>query len=227
MPFDESHRPPLGDIRQRLTSLPLTAEEGASHSPRPPNVGKIMVPRIFGHVHARRVMVAVGVAALGLFAYHPVDSVFAGGGVRGQHARGPREIPRHGVVQPDTITCSGYGCDNLDPVATGCYGSNTYVAASTGLYLNNGQNVGYVNNKYNPNCATNYAQVGLYGSNCGAECNLTAQTCRGSYCTDIYSSNTLQQIYSNQVYAPSPICATAIGFFDNGNYSGQDSVTAC
>ncbi len=141
------------------------------------------------------------------------------------------------AVQADT-GCTGYGCDNTDPVQTGCDDSSAYVASSEPLYLSNqtpgvDQPVGEVDNWYSPDCSTNWAVAVLHGPNCGSECNLTARVCRpdnqtpGYYCADPFSSNSSNWVWSNQAYAPTPTCATAYGFFDNGIYSGSASARAC
>lgn len=83
----------------------------------------------------------VGVLALmgmlvGMLALAPVGAVHAAG------------APTHGSVPTlNTVTCSGYGCDGQDPVATGCW---------NGAYVLGGD-PSYTQVLWSPACQSNYA----------------------------------------------------------------------
>jgi hypothetical protein len=78
-----------------------------------------------------RAFTVVALGAAVAFGSGPAQPVFAGAGAGpGQHAA-PPDTPHHGVIPPSHVdpTCYNYGCDNTDPVATGCSPS-AYVATS-------------------------------------------------------------------------------------------------
>jgi hypothetical protein len=62
-------------------------------------------------------------------------------------------------------TCSGYGCDYQDPVATGC-ASGSYTVSSAAV-SRNGVQYGTVDLRWSPTCQTNWSRVwvGAGGSN--------------------------------------------------------------
>lgn len=139
------------------------------------------------------------------------------------------------VTVPTNITCLAYSCDNTDPVITGC-AADQQTAATAPLAFPTGQQIGEVDIMYSPTCDTNWAYVWLYGQN-SPDTYLSAQTCQpdnitGS-CTDVMDSNSLDNnpndIWSNQMYAPTSICATAYGnFFDwNAETMASGSAQAC
>jgi hypothetical protein len=121
-----------------------------------------------------------------------------------------------GGIHP-AVTCSGYGCDNKDPVNTGC-SADSYLANDgeigainviTGKY----QQTGEVYNWYSVSCGTNWSQV--EGVGIFIPTGKTVWVCRSSpyYCSSYYGG-TSQYIYSNQVYAPT-VPATAWGMMDD------------
>ncbi|HET9893463.1 MAG TPA: hypothetical protein VFQ44_00765 [Streptosporangiaceae bacterium] len=50
------------------------------------------------------------------------------------------------AAQATTITCFGYGCDNKDPVSTGC-SATAYTASSVPIMIGSTR-VGTLNNRY-------------------------------------------------------------------------------
>jgi Protein of unknown function (DUF2690) len=154
-----------------------------------------------------RVLYPVGVIVALALSTLSATVALAGSGAGPHGYQGPKESPRPGVVaRAATLSpsCSGYGCDNTDPVQTGC--SNSAYTASSAPITVYGSTVAYVDNRYSTSCRTNWSRV--RGTNGDAK---TAQICRtNGYCASPYSSYSAT-IYSNQVYAPSPICATAYG----------------
>jgi hypothetical protein len=154
-------------------------------------------------------------------------TVVSAGSAGGPHGyQGPRESPRPGVSAD--VTCSGYGCDSTDPVATGC--SATDYTASSAPIKYDGVSIGEVDNRYSTACKTNWSRVIGYTDEGYSTNNKFADVCRypGSdgYCATYYEG-TAQTIYSDQVYAPSPICATAYGLIFIGGNSPEATAEAC
>jgi hypothetical protein len=104
-------------------------------------------------------------------------------------------------------SCSGYGCDNVDPTTTPCNDSRVYTVASDPLrYDPNGSIIGWLDLRYSPTCGTNWARV---RSNVGVQhiyYNLHRQNESGIYGDGIYSTG-----WSNMLYAPTPTVACAGG----------------
>lgn len=92
---------------------------------------------------------------------------------------------------------SGYGLDNTDPRATGCWDSRAYPTGKANIYDKYGDYLGYVDNWYSPDCGTNWSET----FTSGGSATITVWTCRSSYCTDKFTAYTTSA-WSNQVYAP-------------------------
>lgn len=101
-------------------------------------------------------------------------------------------------------TCSGYGCDGLDPNATGCSaGAND--TASTYLYNASGSVVGLPELRYSSTCGTNWTRVTSYVGVRGLYARVTRESDGRSY-ADV---GNYQVIWSNMVYADGiTACAT-------------------
>jgi len=164
-----------------------------------------------------------------VLALSTLPAAFAGS-IGGSHRyQVSHESPRLDVAalaSGTSPTCSGYTCDNKDPVQTGC-SSTAYTASSAPLKYN-GVTYGEVDNRYSTACATNWARTIGYGANGSALKFVWVCRTTGSRqgCSDVYS-NTAQTIYSNQLYAPSPICAVAHGDIDLSYADATGSATAC
>ena len=132
--------------------------------------------------------------------------------------------------QVTDVTCSGTTCNNTDPVVTGCSADATTLLSSSLNY--NGQQIGEVDERYSPTCQTYWSKVELYSSDNNAW-TLTAQECTddyGGYCADPYSSNTVSEVYSNQLYlSTSSVCAEAFGYISDssGNPITSAQVNVC
>lgn len=101
-------------------------------------------------------------------------------------------------------TCSGYGCDGLDPNATGC-SSGANDTGSTYLYDANGNIVGLLELRYSPTCGTNWSRVTSY---IGVQ-SLYARVTRESDGRSYADVGNYQVIWSNMVYAYNiTACAT-------------------
>jgi hypothetical protein len=101
-------------------------------------------------------------------------------------------------------TCSGYGCDGLDPNATGCSaGAND--TGSTYLYNASGSIVGLLELRYSPACGTNWSRVTSYVGVRGLYARVTRESDGRSY-ADV---GNYQVVWSNMVYAYNiTACAT-------------------
>jgi hypothetical protein len=61
-------------------------------------------------------------------------------------------------------TCSGYGCDGRDPIATGCASGTVTNTATTYIYNGAGQALAYLELRYSVGCATNWGRITRVGS---------------------------------------------------------------
>ena len=122
--------------------------------------------------------------------------------MQGSALASPRAQTR---VQPLTATCSGNGCNNTDPYATGCVGNkgNDFVTYISTAYGGDGDAVVWL--MYSPTCGTNWAELHtatddhveyLYG-----QIN-RASGVDGGALSFHYSSSQYTWINTNQVYAP-------------------------
>lgn len=109
-----------------------------------------------------------------------------------------------GSTLAHAATCSGYGCDGLDPNATGCStGAND--TASTYLYNASGSIVGLLELRYSPTCGTNWSRVTSYVGIHNLYARVTRQSDGRSY-ADV---GNYQIIWSNMVYAYNIIACAA------------------
>jgi hypothetical protein len=114
-----------------------------------------------------------------------------------------------GAVRP-MVTCSGYGCDHADPVATGCSaGSYTVVSAPVVL---GATSYGTVELRWSPTCQTNWSRVTVAagGSNPNgwlryAEVDRQSPSAYDGY--PYYGNGS--PVFGNMLYAPG--CASAYG----------------
>lgn len=61
-------------------------------------------------------------------------------------------------------TCSGYGCDGRDPVATGCASGTVTNTGTTYIYNSAGQPLAYLELRYGAACGTNWGRITRVGS---------------------------------------------------------------
>lgn len=103
------------------------------------------------------------------------------------------------AAQATTITCFGYGCDNKDPVSTGC-SATAYTASSVPITIGSTR-VGTLNNRYSTACGTNWSQVVITD---GSTPEIQVQVCRAyddNACSDEYTVFLQSSAYSNQMFA--------------------------
>lgn len=126
------------------------------------------------------------------------------------------------VAQPVAVrpmaSCSGYGCDNKDPNATGCADGSQYTVVSGNVALG-GVTFATINLRYSPTCGTNWAQI----TNNRTGEYAVIRVCRDEgdlHCSDSYTSNGVSA-WSNQMYAYN-ITATAYAtlYLDGGQATG-------
>lgn len=120
--------------------------------------------------------------------------------------------------------CSGTGCDGRDPIQAGC-ASDAYTAISDYIYNSVGNAVARVDLRYSPSCGTNWARtVSLIGPQ-----HIDAVVTRNDIALhyDEYLYN-VTNVYTDMIYAPSPICAQAGGEIElGGTYYDDAGVQAC
>jgi hypothetical protein len=112
-------------------------------------------------------------------------------------------------------TCSGYGCDYKDPIATGCNAGSYTVTSASITYQ--GVNYGTVELRWSPTCQTNWARTTVGSSYLGKErwASVYRQT---PYATaQWHYTGPGNPIYGNMLYAPG--CAEAEGnvWISSGN----------
>jgi hypothetical protein len=121
-------------------------------------------------------------------------------------------------------SCSGGGCNGLDPYATGC-AQGAYEVTSAGRFLQNpygGTNGSVVHLFWSPSCQTNWAVVTQPGT-----CSDVLGTAVWANVTSLSTGQTVSYVYQNKtaptyvwgnmVYSPGP--AQAYGDIDcNGSY---------
>jgi Protein of unknown function (DUF2690) len=61
-------------------------------------------------------------------------------------------------------TCSGFGCDGRDPIATGCASGTVTNTGTTYIYNSAGQALAYLELRYGVGCATNWGRITRVGS---------------------------------------------------------------
>jgi hypothetical protein len=112
-----------------------------------------------------------------------------------------------GSTNAFAANCSGYGCDNRDPIASGCNDARTYTVASDPLkYDASGSVIGWLDLRYSPTCGTNWSRV---RSNVGVQ--YLMMCIRRKNETGLCSDGNYSTGWSNMVYAPTPIVACASG----------------
>lgn len=121
------------------------------------------------------------------------------------------------AVRPLTATCYEYGCDNTDPVDTGCADGSQYTVASAAVTIGN-EAVATINLRYSPTCGTNWAQITELITNYDLAiigvCRLP-NSCASEYDT------TAPEAWSNQMYAYDiPAKAYATVYLDTGQAYG-------
>ncbi len=101
-------------------------------------------------------------------------------------------------------TCSGHGCDYLDPIATGCANGSEYTVYTANI------SGGRVELRWSPVCQTNWARV---TSTIGATCLYGAVQRQSDGATASYSLCGTTSLYTDMLYSPGP--ARACGDVNN------------
>jgi hypothetical protein len=127
-------------------------------------------------------------------------------------------VPRPAAITPMAASCSGYGCDNKDPNATGCADGSQYTVVAGNVVLG-GVTFATINLRYSPTCGTNWAQI----SNNRTGDYAVLRVCRDQgdlHCSASFTSSGLSA-WSNQMYAYN-ITATAYAtlYLDEGQALG-------
>lgn len=119
--------------------------------------------------------------------------------------------------------CSGMGCDGQDPVQTGCANS-AYTIASDYIYRL-GIVIGRVDLRYSPTCETNWTRTISYMGPQTLDAVVTEEDI--GYHLNEYLDN-VTNVYTDMIYAPSPICAQGLGIiYVNGTQYNDAGLWSC
>jgi Protein of unknown function (DUF2690) len=119
--------------------------------------------------------------------------------------------------------CSGMGCDGQDPVQTGCV-NGAYTVASDYIYYF-GTVIGRVDLRYSPTCETNWTRVISYIGPQYLDAVVTEEDI-GYHLNE--NLDNVTNVYTDMIYAPSPICAQGGGIiYVNGTQYNDAGLQAC
>lgn len=123
------------------------------------------------------------------------------------------------------ISCSGNGCNGLDPSSTPCASGAVTVAGGTANIYRNGtlELIGQVELRWSAACGTNWSRVTRYDGAFAEGMYATVRRSDGLAYTDFHTG--FGTIWSRMVYAPVQ-CATAYGLVDKSWTSGS-ATTSC
>ena len=115
------------------------------------------------------------------------------------------------------------GCDGQDPVQTGCANS-AYTIASDYIYRL-GIVIGRVDLRYSPTCETNWTRTISYMGPQTLDAVVTEEDI--GYHLNEYLDN-VTNVYTDMIYAPSPICAQGLGIiYVNGTQYNDAGLWSC
>jgi hypothetical protein len=123
------------------------------------------------------------------------------------------------------ISCSGNGCNGVDPNTTPCASDAVSVAGATRNIFRNGTSIliGQVELRWSASCGTNWARVSRTDGAIGDGMYGTIRRSDGVSYTDFHSGSS--SMWSRMVYAPT-VCAAATGLVDESFISGE-ATTPC
>lgn len=123
------------------------------------------------------------------------------------------------------ISCSGNGCNGVDPNTTPCASDAVSVAGATRSIFRNGTSIviGQVELRWSASCGTNWARVSRTDGATADGMYATIRRSDGATYTDFHTG--FSSIWSRMVYAPT-VCAAATGLVDESFISGQ-ATTPC
>lgn len=131
-----------------------------------------------------------------IFLFSSVSALASGGPKTARHLK---PLASHISGQSSlirTATCSGNGCNGLDPYSTGCAASMYTVAvASVG-------NIGRVELEYSAICQTNWGQIYGNGVEYLAGCVVRKAGSDGPVASKCYSSTRYSWINTNMLWSP-------------------------
>lgn len=133
-------------------------------------------------------------------------------------------LPAKAQIAATSPTCSGNGCDHLDPFATNCAGPDAdyYVVATANVVDSAGSVAGYVQLWWSATCQTNWARIvpTTYPDTFAVEAKVTTADGR----SDDFKFDENSAAWTNQLYAPT-VQAQAWGSIatDHGDYFGTTS----
>jgi hypothetical protein len=109
-----------------------------------------------------------------------------------------------------TATCSGYGCDYQDPIATGCSAGANNTASAAVTY--GGVNYGTVELRWSPTCQSNWSRLTINAGSSNPNgywrgVDVYRQSPYALAYFDYYGTGS--QVYGNMLYSPGCAKATA------------------
>lgn len=128
-------------------------------------------------------------------------------------------------ITEQLISCSGNGCNGVDPNTTPCASDAVSVAGATRSIFRNGTSIviGQVELRWSASCGTNWARVSRTDGAFAEGMYATITRSDGVSYTDFHTG--FSSIWSRMVYAPT-VCAAATGLVDESFISGQ-ATTPC
>ena len=122
-------------------------------------------------------------------------------------------LPTLSAASAHAATCSGYGCDYQDPIATGC-SSGAYTVASAPITYQ-GITYGTVELRWSPTCQTNWARTTVNNSYLGLTRYANVYRESPFAQADWHYTGPGNPVYGNMLYAPG--CAEAEGEVQDGH----------
>jgi hypothetical protein len=137
--------------------------------------------------------------------------------IAGSHRAAPPRIRPAAADVGSGPTCSHHGCDNTDPIQTGCADGSQYTVVSVPVKLRDGTVVATINLRYSPTCGTNWAQI---ENTTGDNADLYVGPVGGAW-TNLFTSNA-NDAYTNQLWLPcTPAQAAAFVYTPEGVAVGE------
>jgi hypothetical protein len=121
-------------------------------------------------------------------------------------------LPALSAAPAYAATCSGYGCDGQDPLASGC-NTGAYTVASAPITYQ-GVTYGTVELRWSPTCQTNWARTTVGNAYLGLMRYANIYRQNPAAQADWHYTGPGNPVYGNMLYSPG--CAEAEGEVQNG-----------
>lgn len=173
------------------------------------------------------------VALLMLMAFSPSATALAASSQRTsrmqQNQMQTRRVP--GIPRLPTVTCFQNGCNNQNPINTGCSADATTVLSGS-VFNGSGQRIGTIELRWSATCGTNWARVTSSIGSVALDANVARESgvdgpaigaCIHPACTDP-DGVTATSAFTLMVWAPD-VSAKALGIIVQGNQDFFGCVT--